>query len=77
MLNICSAKKFVIIELCEELLIDTIMIGNFEFFSSMFKDIRISATDKYPPKSMVDWKSLGLFRAQNARDMQVAELTRH
>lgn len=35
MLNECGAKKFLIIELCEEIDVSSIEIGNFEFFSSM------------------------------------------
>ena len=35
MLNECSANKYVIIELCEEIDVSSIEIANFEFFSSM------------------------------------------
>jgi hypothetical protein len=70
MLNTCAANKFVVIQLCEEIKIDSIKIGNFEFFSSMFKEFIVSVTDRYPPQRQTDWQSLGLFKARNARDIQ-------
>ncbi|KAJ1889358.1 hypothetical protein LPJ66_008073, partial [Kickxella alabastrina] len=42
MLNECSAQnKFVIVELCDDILIDTLVMGNYEFFSSTFKDTMV------------------------------------
>ncbi|TPX68496.1 hypothetical protein SpCBS45565_g03095 [Spizellomyces sp. 'palustris'] len=69
MLNKCSAKRFVVVELCEDILVDTVMLANFEFFSSMFKDFQIYASDRYPPKDN-EWTLLGQFRAKNIRDFQ-------
>jgi len=69
--NICQAKeKFVIIELCEDILIDRIILGNFEYFSSMYKDIKISISTSYPPKDG-HWKHLAFLRTTNSRDIQV------
>ncbi|KAK4946201.1 hypothetical protein LTR10_014713 [Elasticomyces elasticus] len=70
MLNECSAlNKFLILELCDDISIDTIVLGNFEFFSSTFRTFRVSVSDKYPVK--VDkWKILGTFEARNTRDVQ-------
>ncbi|KAJ1790326.1 hypothetical protein LPJ77_002044 [Coemansia sp. RSA 2523] len=71
MLNDCSArKKFVIVELCEDILIDTFVLGNYEFFSSTFKDFMVYASDRYPPKNN-QWTSIGHFQAFNSRDAQV------
>ncbi|KAI8048366.1 UNC-like C-terminal-domain-containing protein [Syncephalis plumigaleata] len=70
MLNRCSAKKFVIIELCDEILVDTVMLANHEFFSSMFKDFRISVTDQYLRSGHTNWRTLGHYQARNARDLQ-------
>ncbi|RKP09946.1 UNC-like C-terminal-domain-containing protein [Thamnocephalis sphaerospora] len=50
MLNRCMAEKFVVVELCDDILVDTVMLANHEFFSSMFKDFRISVSDRYVPK---------------------------
>ncbi|KTW31604.1 hypothetical protein T552_00242 [Pneumocystis carinii B80] len=70
MLNKCSAvNKFVIVELCNDILIDTIVLGNLEFFSSTFKDFRVSISDRYPIRE-TQWKELGIFTAMNIKDVQ-------
>lgn len=68
LLNKCSADKFVIINLCEQIVVDTIVMANFEFFSSTFKDFRVYASSKYPTQ---DWRLLGQWQARNTRDLQV------
>ncbi|QPG73032.1 hypothetical protein FOA43_000336 [Brettanomyces nanus] len=68
LLNQCKAPhKFLDIELCEDILVDEVMIGNFEFFSSVFRDIRISVGDRYPT---TDWKVIGEYEAENLRKLQ-------
>lgn len=68
LLNQCSVpNKFVIIELCQDILIDSVVAGNFEFFSSMFHNIRISVSDRFPT---TQWTVLGEFEAENIRDLQ-------
>jgi len=70
MLNECSAdNKFFIVELCGDILIDTIVLANFEFFSSMFRTFRLSVSDRYPVK-LDKWKELGTFEARNSREVQ-------
>lgn len=70
MLLECSAKsKFVIVELSDDVLIDTVVLANFEFFSSMFRHFTVSVSDRYPVKSD-KWKEIGLFEARNSRDIQ-------
>ncbi|KZF22535.1 hypothetical protein L228DRAFT_282644 [Xylona heveae TC161] len=70
MLNECSvSNKFFIVELCDEILIDTIVLANFEFFSSMFRTFRVSVSDRYPVK-LDRWKTLGTFEARNTRELQ-------
>ncbi|KAJ4367155.1 hypothetical protein N0V83_007685 [Neocucurbitaria cava] len=70
MLNECSAdNKFLIIELCDDILVDTVVLANYEFFSSMFRHFRVSVSDRYPVK-MEKWRTLGTFEARNARDIQ-------
>lgn len=68
LLNSCSADKFVILNLCEQIVVDTIVMANFEFFSSTFKDFRVYASSKYPTN---EWKLLGQWQARNTRDLQV------
>lgn len=70
MLLECSApRKFVIIELSDDVLIDTVVIANFEFFSSMVRLFRVSVSDRYPVKPD-KWKEIGSFEARNSRDIQ-------
>lgn len=70
MLNECSAdNKFIIVELCDDILVDTIVLANYEFFSSMFRHFRVSVSDRYPVK-MERWRTLGTFEARNTRDIQ-------
>ena len=70
MLNECSASnKFFITELCNDILIDTIVLGNFEFFSSTFRTFRASVSDRYPVK-LDKWRDLGTFEARNTREVQ-------
>ena len=61
MLNECGAKgtKFLIVELCADILVDTVVLANYEFFSSMIRVFRVSVSDRYPPLSQnVDKKSI-------------------
>jgi hypothetical protein len=70
MLNECSAKnKFVIVEMCDDILVDTVVLANYEFFSSMFRHFRVSVSDRYPVK-MERWRTVGTFEARNSRDIQ-------
>ncbi|TVY83613.1 Uncharacterized protein LSUE1_G002646 [Lachnellula suecica] len=70
MLSECSAQnKFVIIELSEDIWIDTVVLANYEFFSSMVRTFRVSVSDRYPVK-MEKWKDAGTYEARNSRDIQ-------
>ena len=70
MINACSLKnKFIIVELCSDINIDTLVLGNFEFFSSTFRSFRVSVADRYPVKSD-KWENLGTFEARNTRGIQ-------
>ncbi|KAI9276519.1 UNC-like C-terminal-domain-containing protein [Sporodiniella umbellata] len=68
LLNRCSSDKFVIINLCEQIRVDTIVMANFEFFSSTFRDFKVYGAAKYPTE---DWSLLGQWQAKNTRDLQV------
>ncbi|GAA5824801.1 hypothetical protein JCM11251_005351 [Rhodosporidiobolus azoricus] len=71
MLTPCTASpKFVDVELCDEIQIDTLVLANFEFFSSTFKHFKASCSVDYPGKAD-DWHDLGTFRARNIRGVQV------
>lgn len=70
MLNECRAKnKFLILELCDDILVDTVVLANYEFFSSIFHTFRVSVADRYPAKPD-QWKELGVYEARNTREIQ-------
>ncbi|KAM5505957.1 hypothetical protein McanMca71_002725 [Microsporum canis] len=70
MLSECRAKeKFLIMELCDDILVDTVVLANYEFFSSIFRSFRVSVSDRYPIKAD-KWRALGTYEAANARQVQ-------
>ena len=70
MLNTCSANnKFFIVELCDPILVDTVVLANYEFFSSIFQHFRVSVSDRYPVK-IDKWRDLGTFEGRNSRQVQ-------
>lgn len=70
MLSECSVEnKFIIIELSEDIWIDTVVLANYEFFSSMIRTFRVSVSDRYPVK-MDKWKDVGTYEARNSREIQ-------
>ncbi|CAG8642065.1 10889_t:CDS:2 [Cetraspora pellucida] len=71
-LNKCAATKFIILQLCEDILIDSLAMANFEFFSSTFKDFKISISKWYPAKE--GWKVIGEYKANNSRELQIFEV---
>jgi hypothetical protein len=75
MLSPCQSsskeKQFVIVELCEDIRIDTVQLANFEFFSGIFKDIRISVAHTYTNDGS-GWVLMGEYKAKNIRGIQVS-----
>jgi hypothetical protein len=70
MLSECATEnKFLIVELSEDIWIDTVVLANYEFFSSMIRTFRLSVSDRYPVK-IEKWKDLGVYEARNSRDIQ-------
>ena len=78
MLSPCATKSadgkeenhFVIVELCEDIRIDTVQLANFEFFSGAFKDFTVSVAKTYTP-DVPEWTTVGMYRARNIRGVQV------
>ena len=69
MLSPCAAEsQFVIVELCEDIRIDTVQLANYEFFSGVFKDFTLSVAKKITG----EWVPAGTFRAKNVRGVQVS-----
>ncbi|CAG8512741.1 7049_t:CDS:2 [Ambispora gerdemannii] len=57
------------------------VLANFEFFSSTFKEFRVSISNRYPSsptsndnKNDNGWHLLGEFKAKNSREMQLFEV---
>ncbi|CDW97553.1 hypothetical protein [Sporisorium scitamineum] len=65
-----GGSQFVIVELCEEIKIDTVVLANYEFFSNMFKKFTVTAARQLTGRDN-DWTQLGTFRARNVRGQQV------
>ncbi|KAG5563474.1 hypothetical protein RHGRI_006037 [Rhododendron griersonianum] len=64
--NPCSVGgKFIIIELAEETLVDTVKIANFEHYSSNFKEFELYGSLIYPTET---WSPIGKFVAANAKN---------
>ncbi|CAL1713663.1 unnamed protein product [Somion occarium] len=70
MLSPCAEpNQFVVVELCEDIWIDTVQLANYEFFSGVFKDFSVSVAKTYTtdPKR---WVPAGTYRAKNVRGVQ-------
>lgn len=65
-----SEEQFVLVELCDEIIIDTVVLANFEFFSRMFKRFRVRVSRSLHGGDG-DWVDIGTFRARNIRGLQV------
>jgi len=74
MLSPCSNSKdqnqFVVVELCEDIRIDTVQLANFEFFSGVFKDFTVSVAKTYTTDAE-GWTVAGTYKAKNVRGVQV------
>ncbi|KAL7417379.1 SUN domain-containing protein, partial [Mrakia frigida] len=75
MLTPCSSTShFVVIELCDEIRIDTLEVGNFEFFSSRIKEVRVRAGESEGEGDgdgeEGEWKDVGTFKLGNVRGLQ-------
>lgn len=75
MLSPCSADaQFVVVELCDDIRIDTVQLANFEFFSGVFKDFSVSVAKTYTGTDE-GWTHAGTYRAKNVRGVQVRFLS--
>ena len=75
MLSPCVSSKesqFVVVELCDDIRIDTVQLANFEFFSGVFKDFSVSVAKTYIGGTGKDgWVPAGTYRGKNIRGVQV------
>ncbi|KAF9018968.1 hypothetical protein BDZ89DRAFT_1073417 [Hymenopellis radicata] len=71
MLSPCNSKdeQFVVVELCDDIRIDTVQLANFEFFSGVFKDFTVSVAKTYTTLEE-GWTVVETYRADNVRGVQ-------
>ena len=69
MLNKCTDKVWFVVELCESIKAFKVELANFELYSSVPKDIRISMGNAFPGRDK-DWSLFGQFEAQEDRSVQ-------
>jgi hypothetical protein len=77
MLSPCNPpgeQKFVVLELCDDIRIDTVQLANFEFFSGVFKDFSVSVAKTFT-NDPADWTHAGTYKAKNIRGIQVSMLS--
>ncbi|XP_074317594.1 SUN domain-containing protein 5 isoform X2 [Silene latifolia] len=68
LINPCSVSgKFVVVELADEILVDSVKIANFEHYSSNFKEVELWGSLTYPTES---WSLMGKFVAANVKHAQ-------
>jgi hypothetical protein len=71
MLSPCSAdSNFIVVELCDDIRIDTVQLASFEFFSGVFRDFRVSVAQTYTSDGH-GWVEAGTYTAKNIRGVQV------
>ncbi|KDQ62107.1 hypothetical protein JAAARDRAFT_44619 [Jaapia argillacea MUCL 33604] len=63
-------RQFVVVELCDDIRIDTVQLANFEFFSGVFKDFSVSVAKTYSTDAKEGWIDAGTYRAKNVRGVQ-------
>lgn len=73
MLSPCGAKpQFVVVELCDDIRIDTVQLANFEFFSGVFKEFTVSVAKTYAAADAEGWTVVGTYVGKNVRGVQVS-----
>ncbi|KAF7798304.1 hypothetical protein EIP86_009525 [Pleurotus ostreatoroseus] len=71
MLSPCSAEnQFVVVELCDDIRIDTVQLANYEFFSGVFREFEVWVAKTYVTDTD-GWTFAGTYRARNVRGIQV------
>jgi len=72
MLSPCGAKpQFVVVELCDDIRIDTVQLANFEFFSGVFEEFTVSVAKTYAAADAEGWTVVGTYVGKNVRGVQV------
>ena len=69
MLNKCTDRAWFVVELCESIKALKIEIANFELYSSVPHEIRVSLGNSFPAREK-EWSIFGNFRAEDERNLQ-------
>ena len=69
MMNKCTDQIWFVVELCESIKAVKMELANFELYSSVPHEFRVTMSNTYPPKEK-DWALFGQFRAENDRSVQ-------
>ena len=73
MLSPCgAAPQFVVVELCDDIRIDTVQLANFEFFSGVFREFTVSVAKTYAGADAEGWTVVGTYEGKNVRGVQVS-----
>jgi hypothetical protein len=73
MLSPCGeTPRFVVVELCEDVRIDTVQLANFEFFSGVFREFTVSVAKTYVAADAEGWTVVGTYVGKNVRGVQVS-----
>lgn len=76
MLSPCGAlAQFVVVELCEDIRIDTVQLANFEFFSGVFREFTVSVAKTHAAADAEGWTVVGTYEGKNVRGVQVSPLS--
>ncbi len=69
MMNKCTDQIWFVVELCESIKAVKMELANFELYSSVPHEFRVTMSNTYPPKEK-DWALFGQFKAENDRSVQ-------
>ncbi|KAI5117994.1 hypothetical protein M0805_004491 [Coniferiporia weirii] len=64
-----GGSAYVVVELCEDVRIDTVQLANFEFFSGVFREFSVSVARTYSTDP-AEWTQAGMYMAKNVRGIQ-------
>ena len=74
MLSPCGDRpQFIVVELCDDIWIDTVQLANYEFFSGVFKDFTVSVAKQYEVESS-GWTVAGTYTGKNVRGVQACSI---
>ncbi|PAA88845.1 hypothetical protein BOX15_Mlig014108g2, partial [Macrostomum lignano] len=71
MKNLCSAEKWLDLQLCEPVRLRRLELANFELFSSAFKNVSLLAGDVHPPR---EWIQVANLTLNASRTWQIFDL---